>query len=64
MLEVFRGTHVANSDAPLSGYTHSGNLQGGFFGPGATETAGGLTANAADANKKMQVTGAFGGKKK
>jgi hypothetical protein len=54
----------ANSDAPLSGYAHSGNLQGGFFGPGATETAGGLTVNAADANKKMQVAGAFGAKKK
>jgi hypothetical protein len=54
----------SNSDAPLSGYSHSGVLQGGFFGPGAAETAGALTVNSSDANRKMQVTGAFGAKKK
>lgn len=53
-----------NSDAPLSGFTqNSGTLQGGFFGPGAAETAGALGVSSADANKKLLVTGAFGAKK-
>lgn len=55
----------ANSDAPLSGYNqNSGTLQGGFFGPGAVETAGAMSVSAADSSKKLLVTGAFGAKKK
>jgi hypothetical protein len=54
----------ANSDAPLSGYSSTGVMQGGFFGPGAAETAGALTVNSSDASRKLQVTGAFGAKKK
>lgn len=53
-----------NSDAPLSGFVeNSGTLQGGFFGAGAAEAAGALGVSAADANKKLLVTGAFGAKK-
>ena len=54
----------ANSDAPMSGFSQSGNLQGGFFGPGAAEAAGGLSALGVNGNKKLLVTGAFGAKKK
>lgn len=54
----------ANSDAPLNGFSQSGNLQGGFFGPGAAEAAGGLSALGVDGNRKLLVTGAFGAKKK
>ena len=54
----------ANSDAPLSGYSQNGNLQGGFFGPGAAEAAGALSALGVDGNRKLLVTGAFGAKKK
>lgn len=53
-----------NSDAPLSGYSQSGNLQGGFFGPGAAEAAGALSALGVNGNRKLLVTGAFGAKKK
>lgn len=53
-----------NSDAPLSGYSQSGTLQGGFFGPGAAEAAGALSALGVNGNKKLLVTGAFGAKKK
>jgi hypothetical protein len=54
-----------NSDAPVNGFTQNGGtLQGGFFGPGAAETAGAIGLAAADANKKVLVTGAFGGRKK
>lgn len=54
-----------NSDAPLAGAVqNTGVVQGGFFGPGAVETAGGLSVTTADANRKMLVTGGFGAKKK
>lgn len=54
-----------NSDVPLNGFTqNSGTVQGGFFGGAAAETAGALGVSAADANKKMLITGAFGAKKK
>lgn len=65
---AFSGTSwltQANSDAPLAYAVQNGTLQGGFFGPGAAETAGGLSAAATlDSNRKMLVTGAFGAKKK
>jgi hypothetical protein len=53
-----------NSDAPLNGYSQNGSLQGGFFGPGAAEATGALSTLAADGNKRLLVTGAFGSKKK
>lgn len=55
----------ANSDAPLNGFAqNTGALHGGFFGPGAAETAGALGVSAADAQKSMLVTGAFGAAKR
>lgn len=54
-----------NSDAPLNGFSqNSGQLQGGFFGPGAAETAGAIGVSAAENERKTLVTGAFGAKKK
>ncbi|MBX9759677.1 MAG: transferrin-binding protein-like solute binding protein [Beijerinckiaceae bacterium] len=54
-----------NSDAPLAATTqNSGNVQGGFFGPGAAEAAGALGVSAQDASRKTLVTGAFGARKK
>ncbi len=54
-----------NSDAPLAGAVqNTGVVQGGFFGPGAVETAGGISVTTADANRKLLVTGGFGAKKK
>jgi hypothetical protein len=54
-----------NSDAPLNGFSqNAGVMQGGFFGPAAAEAAGAVGVSAADANKKLLITGAFGAKKK
>lgn len=54
-----------NSDAPLPGFTQtSGTMQGGFFGPGAAEVAGGVSTLATNGNHKLMVTGGFGAKKK
>jgi hypothetical protein len=54
-----------NSNAPLD-FTpqNSGVVQGGFFGPGAAETAGALGVATGDSVRKSLITGAFGAKKK
>ena len=48
---------------PTAALTQSGTMQGGFFGPKATEVAGALAVKATGGGATMFVNGSFGAKK-
>ncbi|MDB5640959.1 MAG: hypothetical protein JWN07_276 [Hyphomicrobiales bacterium] len=62
----FTGTAGAvqrGTDTPLAGYTQTGTVQGGFFGPQAAEAAGALAIRADIGSKATLAHGVFGLKK-